>query len=204
MTITLLALSSCSKPRKIGGRVFDVNNGEAIPGVMVAISEMSNGGKTAFVETNSQGYYAYKPSNDASDYAIQITSTATIGQVGGDFTQPLVQYSRATDKNKEIDLYVVQLKRLTLKFVDTTQTPGETYEVMDAIIYTNNQATKGYSRRLAPANQMDTSFEAYTFSGLGWNYISGYIRTSDDIQKFRDSIFVTKPLDAVDLKTVYY
>lgn len=204
LAITLLAISSCSKPRKIGGRVFDINNGEALAGVVVAISEMTNGGKTTFVETNTQGYYAYKPANGGNDFAIQIVSTANIGAVGGENTLPAVKYSRYTDDNREIDFYVAQMKRLTIKFVDTTAMVGKQYFELDGINYTQKQATEGYSRRLAPANSVDSTFDAYTFTGLGWNYISGYIRTSESIQEFRDSILVTKPLDAIDMKTVYY
>lgn len=204
LAITLLAFTSCSKPRKIGGRVFDINTGEAIADVGLAISEMTSGGKTAFVSTNTQGYYAYKPSRGGNDFAIQVATTATIGAVGGENTLPIVKYSRYSDNNREVDFYVQQSKRLTIKFVDTTANIGEQYEVMDAIIYTNKQASFGYSRRLSPANKVDSTFEAYTFTGLGWNYISGFIRTSENIQKFRDSIFVTKPLDAVDFKIVYY
>jgi hypothetical protein len=203
--IAIGLFSSCQKSRTIGGRVFDATTGEPIADAALTIVPLS-GGQGALVSTNTSGYYAYKPDIRArGDYSIQISNLQSTAQQGGELLLPSIQYAKESDKKREYDFYIERNKRLNLRLIDTSSNSSKTYSTIFGFIYTKNQNLNGLQRKLIQPAFITSNAPVFTLAKLGWNYISGYVSTSENLMEpFLDSIFVRKPLDGIDTLTVYY
>ncbi|MBU2019679.1 MAG: carboxypeptidase-like regulatory domain-containing protein [Bacteroidetes bacterium] len=202
--LTLFMSLGCQKPRKIGGRVIDATTGEPIENAaLTIISSAGTGG--VVVTTNTSGYYVYKPETAIGDYAIQLANLQGTGPQGAEGLAPFIQYAKESDLNREYDFYIERNKRLNLRFKDTVTSPSKVYNEIFGFIYTKNQNLNGVQKKLIEPNNITENSQVFTLSKLGWNYISGYVSTSENsVEPFFDSIFVQKPLDGMDTLTIYY